>query len=145
MSGVVKRSERVSMLDVAAAARAQVQLLGAWWLVRTRPRGTLVASRPAALPVTAVPDVPPDTIALGVDRAARWGVFRPTCLVRAIALRALLERAGVGPADVRVGVRWQDGRFEAHAWVEVRNRPVGRDGRAAHLFQVVDDIEILES
>ena len=40
-----------------------------------------------------------------------------TCLSRSLALWWLLRRQGVN-GDLRVGVRKEEGKFEAHAWVE---------------------------
>lgn len=52
------------------------------------------------------------------DSAARH-LFVPTnCLERSLALCWLLKRRGIA-AQLRLGARKDDGRFEAHAWVEV--------------------------
>ncbi|MDE3135183.1 MAG: lasso peptide biosynthesis B2 protein [Acidobacteriota bacterium] len=40
-----------------------------------------------------------------------------TCLARSVVLACLLERQGI-PAQMRIGVRKGENRFEAHAWVE---------------------------
>jgi len=52
-----------------------------------------------------------------VQVAARYGLFRPTCLPQSLALWWLLRRQGIG-ADLRIGVTPKEGRLEAHAWVE---------------------------
>jgi hypothetical protein len=135
--------ERWALPALADVARAQAYLLSAWWVVRSRRRGELIAGATAHATTAYGRTGEPDRIALGVDRAARFGVFRPTCLVRSIALRRLLERAGVASVMLRVGVRWREGSFDAHAWIEVAGRPIGRDGRIAHMFDVVDDIEVV--
>lgn|GEM_PF-731753 len=62
--------------------------------------------------------------ALAVHRAARYGVFRPRCLTRAIALERMLVRRGL-PATVQIGVRREAGALEAHAWVELHGRVLG--------------------
>jgi hypothetical protein len=49
--------------------------------------------------------------------AAAWSWFHPTCLHRALTLWWLLRRQGVA-SELRIGVRKEQGRFEAHAWVE---------------------------
>lgn len=54
-----------------------------------------------------------------VQAAERHGLGRPNCLRQSIVLWCLLRRQGVA-AELRVGGRKQDGRFEAHAWVEHR-------------------------
>lgn len=120
---------------------AQLALLWAQLLVWVRPQGKLVASVPTGssevvMPETTLDATPeadaesPDDrrareLALGVTRAAYFGLFRPLCLVRSVALQRMLERHGVTGSVVRVGVRWQDGRFTAHAWVERRGRVLG--------------------
>jgi hypothetical protein len=50
------------------------------------------------------------------------GLGHPTCLEESLAIWWLLGREGI-PCELRIGVRKQDEKFEAHAWVE-------RDGSA---------------
>lgn len=50
--------------------------------------------------------------------AARHLFFHANCLEQSLALWWLLRRRGIG-AELRVGARKNDGRFEAHAWVEL--------------------------
>jgi hypothetical protein len=57
-----------------------------------------------------------------VYAAERHGLFRPTCLALSLTLWWLLERQGI-ESHLRVGIRKENGKFEAHAWVE-------RDGAA---------------
>jgi hypothetical protein len=57
--------------------------------------------------------------AAAVRRASRYGVFRPKCLTRSLALVRLLERSGIPGARIRAGVLKNQGRFLAHAWVEL--------------------------
>ncbi len=52
-----------------------------------------------------------------VQGAAAWSLHRPTCLHRSLTLWWLLRRQGVA-SELRIGVRMEQGRFEAHAWVE---------------------------
>lgn len=52
-----------------------------------------------------------------VQGAAAWSVHRPTCLHRSLTLWWLLRRQGIA-SELRIGVRKEQGRFEAHAWVE---------------------------
>lgn len=118
-------------------ACAQIALLQAQVLLCVRPTGSLVDdhSRPeradrSGIEVSAfrVSPPPPDAAfraARAVRRAAQYGVFRPRCLVRSVALHRLLERRGVVGSRIRVGVRREQGRFEAHAWVELDGRVLG--------------------
>lgn len=57
--------------------------------------------------------------ALAIERAAENGPIRTTCLERAVALDWLLRSRGIASGRIRVGVRWYDGQFLAHAWVEL--------------------------
>jgi hypothetical protein len=52
-----------------------------------------------------------------VQGAAAWSLFHPTCLHRSLTLWWLLRRQGIA-SELRIGVRMEQGRFEAHAWVE---------------------------
>jgi hypothetical protein len=52
-----------------------------------------------------------------VRAAARHGIGHPACLEVSLALWWLLAQQGIA-SDLRVGVRKDGERFEAHAWVE---------------------------
>ncbi len=65
-----------------------------------------------------------------VDVAARHGIFEPTCLPRSLVLWWLLRRRGLA-SELRIGVRKEAGRFEAHAWVELQG-VVLNDGGDVH-------------
>jgi hypothetical protein len=54
-----------------------------------------------------------------VEAAARRGPYRATCLPRSLALWCLLRRRGID-GELRIGVRKEAGRVQAHAWVEWR-------------------------
>jgi len=59
-----------------------------------------------------------------VAAAARHGAYRVNCLPTSLVLRYLLLRQGI-QADLRVGVRKaDDGRLDAHAWVEHAGQPL---------------------
>jgi hypothetical protein len=55
-------------------------------------------------------------VAAAVDRAGRY-VPGATCLPQSVALAWLLRRRGID-ARVCIGARTDNGRFDAHAWVE---------------------------
>ncbi|GEM_PF-6159285 len=57
---------------------------------------------------------------------------RPNCLPTALAQQALLSRYGF-PAQFRIGVLKENGKFQAHAWCE-ENRTLGK-------FQAVESLE----
>ena len=52
-----------------------------------------------------------------VRAAARYGLGRPTCLEKSLALWWLLGRQGIA-SSLRIGTRKAKGQFEAHAWIE---------------------------
>ena len=63
---------------------------------------------------------PPDAVTLTarlVNSADRHGLVHATCLAKSLTLWWLLERQGVD-AQLRVGIRKDNEKFQAHAWVE---------------------------
>lgn len=68
---------------------------------------------------------------------ARW-IFLPTnCLEQSLVLWWVLKRQGI-PGELRIGGRKENGRFEAHAWVEFAGEPLEVTGEA-HLHFVPFD------
>lgn len=66
-----------------------------------------------------------ESVVLAMDRAMRYGVVRPRCLARAVALSRMLDAHGIAGHTIRIGVRKLDGSFVAHAWVERGNTVLG--------------------
>lgn len=115
--------------DMRDVAEAQVALLRAQAMRWLRPAGALVdVSIPIVGDAEAV-SVEDTTacarLARAVDRAARYGVFRPRCLARAVALSRMLEARGISAYRIRIGVRKEKGSFTAHAWVELGDAVFG--------------------
>lgn len=111
---------------------AQWALWRAQWLMRRRPAGALLNGwSPGAPSAAADPSALPRARQVGdaVRRVALYGITRPQCLARSLAISRLLEREGIHGAIVRIGVRPQDARIAAHAWVEFAGEIVG-DSRA---------------
>ncbi len=106
---------------------AQWALAYAQFLVWTRPTGQLVspATTPGESSGTSPYGVLASRLSLAVVRAAAHGLFRPACLVRAIALHRMLEARGIKGSRICVGVHYEKGRFAAHAWVEYGDRVLG--------------------
>lgn len=123
--------------------RAQVALLRAQRRLRREPIGTLAIRE--AFPPEAVHGDPRRAIdlAIAVQRAARFGLLRPYCLVRAMALRDLLAAEGISGASIRIGVRRADGEFQAHAWVRWGDRILGDDSSHVARFTEVDDLGVM--
>ena len=123
--------------------RAQITLLRAQRELRSLPTGELVREETAP-PLTSVTGRADDArrIALAVNRAAEFGVFRPKCLVRSRALRQLLDSAGIAGAQVRVGVQLSNGHFHAHAWVEYGGQVVGDDPAFVDRFNPITELQV---
>jgi hypothetical protein len=67
------------------------------------------------------------TIATMEAAAARHLPFKPNCLEQSLVLWWLLRRRGI-PADLRIGVRKDEGNFQAHAWVEAGGAILSESG-----------------
>jgi hypothetical protein len=52
-----------------------------------------------------------------VHAADRHGVVHPSCLAKSLTLWWLLARQGI-TSRLRIGIRKENGKLEAHAWVE---------------------------
>jgi hypothetical protein len=64
-------------------------------------------------------------------------VMRLKCLTRSLALVRVLARRGVA-TDIRIGVRTQDAKLQAHAWVESRGRVLNDDPLSIQRFAPFD-------
>ena len=72
-----------------------------------------------------------------VRAAARHGIGNPSCLEVSLALWWLLARQGIA-SDLRVGIRTDEGKFEAHAWVECGGATLNEPGIEHHHFAAFD-------
>jgi len=81
-------------------------------------------------------------IQLAVERAAEYGLYRPSCLVRSLALHRMLGFRGVSGSAVRLGARLEHGRFTAHAWVEYRGRVLGDHDWHVKQFAALAQMEV---
>lgn len=80
-----------------------------------------------------------------MSRAARFGVFRPRCLVRSLALQQMIERRGIEGSRIRIGVRRegeQGERLTAHAWVEYGDLVLGDLDDHIASFTTLADVRI---
>lgn len=170
--GSGKGARRLNWHDLLDAAHAQLALLRALARVRRQPIGALVS--PFAHPES--PDRPRtgapfshaissaelnarrasiQRLELAVARAARRGLFRPSCLVRSLALADLLGSIGLVGAEIRVGVRHAAGKaaakrasgtqLEAHAWVELDGTVLGDDYRRTHSFTPLGGVRVVSA
>jgi hypothetical protein len=81
--------------------------------------------------------------ARAVVRASRYGVAEPQCLVRAVALQRLLRSHSVAGSTIRIGVRWNDGAFIAHAWVEYEGAVLGDTAANTASFAPLADVNVV--
>jgi hypothetical protein len=149
----LRRLARLSAREWLDLAEAQLELLVAKIIVATRRTGQLVSRAPLDpfgdedAPIAApTPDADPrpGQLALAIGRAAEHGVFRPLCLVRAVALKRLLDRHGYEGGIVKIGVRMNRGRFAAHAWVAYGTQILGDQEWHVKSFAELDEISVME-
>jgi hypothetical protein len=65
--------------------------------------------------------------------AASRGPYRVNCLQQSLTLWWLLRRQKI-ESNIRFGARRDDGKFEAHAWVEFRGFALNEDPGIHHSF-----------
>ncbi|NUO62048.1 MAG: lasso peptide biosynthesis B2 protein [Gemmatimonadaceae bacterium] len=130
-------------------AHAQLMLIVAQLLVWSRPIGELVAADAGEMPGVARshPKPPLDAKAMRYARAVRvasaYGMFRPKCLVRAVATERMVRGAGITGSRIRIGVRVDDGGFAAHAWVELDGRVLGDRQDYTRQFAPITNVRVL--
>ena len=144
LSRAVSKLFSVTPREFADLVLAQASLLAAQWTVRYRPRGELLRPVNGGDPTGGVrDDARLERLALAVDRVARFGLFRPTCLVRAVALERQIRKANAGSAVVRVGVAQASGELLAHAWIELDGRVIGDEPARVRRFTPLHDFSAL--
>ena len=94
--------------------------LALWILPFRRTVGSELESSNAA-PPTGNPALVQETVN-AITSASRL-VPRATCLTQALAAKKMLARNGVNGV-LKFGVKLDDAKFEAHAWLEVDGRAV---------------------
>jgi len=77
--------------------------------------------------------------------AARRIFLRTNCLEQSLVMWWLLKRQGI-PGELRIGGRKENGRFEAHAWVEFAGAPLDVSGETHLHFAPFDgSLETVET
>lgn len=155
MSRVTKLLHKLATLsprEWVDLLQAQAALLAAQVLVWMRPTGQLVSHAGSPEPVTvaesAVESARMDRaqqLGLAVSRAGDYGVFRPLCLVRAVALHRMLEGHRIRGSRIRIGVRMRRGRFGAHAWVEYGGRVIGDSIEHVGSFAELAEVHLVDA
>lgn len=131
-------------------ARATVALAWAHWVVRVGGDGAgLVTVARRGGPDGGPADSPEEeslvrarALAGAVRHVASLDPLRPSCLTRALALRRLLEWNHLTDGVVRIGVRSDPPRFEAHAWLEYGGEVLGDPGGGGERFEVLEDVDV---
>jgi hypothetical protein len=139
---IVKKLASLSGREWLDLFEAQWALLVAQLTVRSRPIGSLASPIGARAEPDPARLAEARQVALALVRAARFGVFRPQCLVRSVALSRLLERRGIDGAMMRVGVRRTGGEFLAHAWVELAGETLGDADEHVGSFVPLTNLEV---
>ncbi len=109
----LRRWMQLSWRERGVLVRAVLHLLMA------RYRGASVERRASARRTIdgGLKPAAPQLLAWAVYTAARNVPFATTCLDRAVALFRMLRAEGL-EAELRIGVRTEEGALAAHAWVE---------------------------
>jgi len=141
------RLRGLTMAEVGLLLEAQRDLLACQFAKWRRPVGELLnwkdASGEQAVPLT-VSFQALRSIGWAVTRAARYGVFRPQCLVRSLAIQRMLARRGITGSTIRIGVRLHQGEFTAHAWVELAGLVIGDSRAHVETFTRITDHRLVE-
>ena len=127
---------------------AQIRLIVAQLQLSTRPTGKLVESSAPAFDSAAVSAprlAEARALALAIGRAAEYGVFRPACLARSIALHRLMQARGINDGRVQIGVILQDGHLAAHAWVEYSGEILGDDPHIVSRFDPLPGLSLSDA
>ncbi len=72
-----------------------------------------------------------------VNAADRHGLVHPSCLAKSLTLWWLLGRQGI-PSHLRIGIRKEKGKFEAHAWVECDGAALNEPDEHHHHYSAFD-------
>jgi hypothetical protein len=78
-------------------------------------------------------------IARMVHAAARYGLVRPTCLEKSLALWWFLGRRGIA-SSLRIGTRKNGDRLEAHAWIELGGSALNEIGGSIQDYAPFDAV-----
>ena len=141
-SHLARKLAALSVTEWRELVQAQWALLVAQTMLRRRPVGELATPAADAMEADIARMPEARRLALAIMRAARFGVFRPQCLVRSMALSRMLSDRGIQGAVVRVGVRRADGQFLAHAWVELAGETLADADEHVESFVPLTNLDV---
>jgi len=72
-----------------------------------------------------------------VSTADRYGLIHPSCLAKSLTLWWLLARQGIS-SHLRIGIRKEQEKFEAHAWVEREGAALNEPDEHHHHYSAFD-------
>jgi hypothetical protein len=72
-----------------------------------------------------------------VNAADRHGLVHPSCLAKSLTLWWLLGRQGIA-SHLRIGIRKEKEKFEAHAWVECDGAALNEPDEHHHHYSAFD-------
>lgn len=107
--------ERSLFIQASALLPIVAMLLHLGGLQRTQSMLARLAPQPSLPPKDAFHQAKRTAFVTGI--AARYGKPWSNCLKRSLVLWYLLRRQGIA-SDLRIGVRREQGEFQAHAWIE---------------------------
>ena len=123
----------------------KVSLIASLWFLPLIGRSlrrdglTIAGSRFVPNPSRRPGSLSPERICELVELATRYSPGKPNCLVRSLALQRLLHRNGYR-SELRIGTRTENGRFEAHAWVEIAGRVINDAADIGLQFTAFDSL-----
>jgi hypothetical protein len=112
------------LFRVAVSLFSLTRILG--WLENSRGCGP---GRPPLLEVR--------TAARLVDWAATHSLVAVNCLARSLLLKWILLRHGID-CQLHIGVRFTNGQFEAHAWIQFEGAPINDQTQISKTFLAFD-------
>lgn len=142
---VLRRAGRLTGREWLDFGHSQWALVVARVRLRLRPPGWLVTRGLPTDESTSIDDFAPRAteLARAVDRASRFGPFRPSCLVRALALQHLLRAEGIPDGRIRIGVRRDvSGEVGAHAWVTCGSLVFDASDDSGPEYTVLKDLRV---
>lgn len=87
------------------------------------------------------PDELINLIATVVKIGSRYSRLWASCLRRSLVLWFLLAREGI-KSDLKIGVRQNQGKMDAHAWVEVNQVVLNDQPNIAQQFSVFEGLKV---